>query len=300
MEGKRAYDRKKAYLPAISFAGVFLPSRGNSHLQQHSGLVHADMDNLIEIKTTKRSLCSDPRTAYVFTSPSGTGLKAGIHVPFVTGDADYKHAWHAVRAEYERLYGAQWDTTGKDISRLCFVSHDSTMYSNLEALCFDVPPAPDPQPTPDTFPRLSFRKGNHHCCGYAERAIKTAVQMIQSAPLGTRHHTRLRAARLLGGYVAGGVLTEGESYGALAQALVGYTEDLPRALKTVGDGLRYGQAHPIRLQALEADRQAWAAQRRPTEPLRAPDDPWDGIPTLPLRPYLGYRGITSRRVQPHG
>jgi hypothetical protein len=158
---------------------------------------------------------------------------------------------------------------------------------------------PIPKPRPPT-PQLSVPR--QHTChlDYAGQAIRTAGQMIETAELGMRHHTRLKAARLLGGYVASGLLSADQAYGALAHALVGHTDDLERALKTVVDGLKYGQAHPITLEALEADRQAWAAQRRPTEPLRAPDDPWDGIPTLPLRPYLGYRGITSRRVQPHG
>jgi hypothetical protein len=119
------------------------------------------------------------------------------------------------------------------------------------------------------------------------------VQMIQSAPMGTRHHTRLRAARLLGGYVAGGMLSEERAYGVLAQALVGYTEDLPRALRTVEDGLRYGQARPIQLQDLERERQAWLDQHRSLSshtPYKAsPEDPWTGRRTLPLRPYTGLR-----------
>jgi hypothetical protein len=73
--------------------------------------------------------------------------------------------------------------------------------------------------------------------------------MIETAELGMRHHTRLKAARLLGGYVASGLLSEDQAYGALAHALVGHTDDRERALKTVVDGLKYGQAHPITLEA---------------------------------------------------
>jgi hypothetical protein len=134
------------------------------------------------------------------------------------------------------------------------VSHDLDLFWNPTAEMFDVPPAPILQPRP---PQRSISRQGYVYQGYAERAIYTAVQMILTAELGTRHHARLRAAHLLGGYVAGGLLSDDQAYGALAQALVGHTDDLERALKTVQDGLAYGAAHPITLEALEAERQAW-------------------------------------------
>jgi VirE N-terminal domain len=94
-------------------------------------------------------------------------------------DAAYKRAWRLVSAHYERRYGGIWDASGKDISRLCFASYDTHAYVNFNAEMFVM----DSQQW------------------YVEQAIKTAVQMITSAAIGTRHHTRLRAARLLGGYV---------------------------------------------------------------------------------------------------
>jgi hypothetical protein len=123
--------------------------------------------------------------------------------------------------------------------------------------------------------------------------------MIQAAPMGIRYHTRLRAARLLGGYVARGLLSEENAYHVLAQALVGHTEDLERALKTVEDGLTYGQAYPITLEALEIERQAWLAARRSLSrangDVSPQEDRWGGLPTLPLRPYTGYRGYGRGR-----
>ena len=291
-EGKVAYDRAKAYLPAVTFGGVFVPSRGNAHLQQHSGLVLGDMDSLSNIIAAKRAICSDRRTACVFASPSAIGLKAAVHVPVVTDDITYKHAWQTVKAEYERLYGACWDPSGKDVSRLCYTSHDPDLYINVNAEVFDVPPAPAPEPQPQPQrPSVPPSHTNHQ--DYAERAIRSATEMIQQAPLGVRHHTRLRAARLLGGYVAGEMISEERAYGALAQALVGYTEHLEKALKTVEDGLRYGQEHPIKIEDLETERQAWLDQHRSwprvSHQKRPTDDPWAGRRTLPLRPYGGLR-----------
>jgi hypothetical protein len=297
-EGKRAYDQGKAHLPAVTFGGTFAPSRGIAYLQQHSGIVHGDLDHLDDVAAMKRRISADPRTIYCFISPSGEGLKLGVHVPIVADDVAYKHAWQTVATAYEAHYGGRWDSSGKDVSRLCFVSHDPELYWNPEAELFDVTPPPASPPRPLTAPKTWGLSHHDTYLGYAERAIKTAVQMIQAAQMGTRHHTRLKAARLLGGYVAGSLLTEEQAYGALASALVGHTEDLERALKTVEDGLRYGQAHPITLDALEAERQQWIEAHRlilPTPHHETSDhDPWDGMNTLPLKPYTGYRGQHSR------
>jgi hypothetical protein len=300
-EGKRAYNRAKASLPAVTFAGIFAPTRGNAHLQRHSGIVHGDLDQLSDLRSAKHAIGTDPRTVYVFISPSGTGLKLGVHVTSVADDTAYKHAWQTVRAEYEARYRVAWDPSGKDVSRLCFLSADPEICLNPAPTVFEVASALPPKayqqshrPTP-----MQLYTDNRDA---VERAIVTATAMIQSAPPGTRHHTRLRAARLLGGYVAGGLLAEEQAYGALAQAVVGHTDDLELALRTVEDGLRYGQAHPITVEALEAERRAWLEQHRSQLPRRtAPlsTDPWDGLNTLPLRPYTGWRGMTRWRAQPH-
>jgi hypothetical protein len=302
-EGKRAYDRAKASLPAVTFGGIFSPTRGNVHLQQHSGIVHVDLDKLRDLVATRRAYSNDPRTVYLFTSPSATGLKAGIHVERVSDDAAYKHAWHAARAEFERLYHASWDPTGKDVSRLCYVSSDPDLYVNPEAACFDVAPPPTPPPKPATPIGMAITHTLERSDDYALRAIKTATRMIQMAEPGTRHHTRLRAARLLGGYIAGGMLSHDQAYAILKEALRDHTTHLERALATVEDGLRYGQANPIILADLEAERRAWLEQRSSRHPCRAKPtrtDPWDGVNTLPLRPYTGWRGLIRGRARSHG
>jgi hypothetical protein len=299
--GEQSYRTAKNRLPAFTFAGTFEPSRLIANLQQHSGVVHADLDHLPDVFAAKQAISADPRTVYTFISPRGKeGLKFGVRTPILPNDPAYKHAWQTVAVEYERLYGGVWDPSGKDISRLCYVSYDPALYWNPDAACFDVPPPPTPAAKPIT-PASTWRESptQHDPREFAERAIDTAVSMIQSAPLGTRHHTRLRAARLLGGFVAGGMLSEERAYGVLAQALVGYTEHLDRALKTVEDGLHYGMARPITPEDLEAERHAWIDQHRSishhNHPKPPTANPWAGRRTLPLRPYGGLR--MPREVQ---
>jgi hypothetical protein len=296
-QGKAAYDRAKAHLPAVTFGGTFLPTRGNAYLQQHSGIVHMDLDDLADVAATKQALRTDPHVVYVFVSPSAIGLKAGIHVPIVDDDQGYKHAWHTVRAAYEQQYGVTWDPSGKDVSRLCFVSYDPELSMNLDAEIFDVPLAPPP-PTPEPYKEPGPRQPSVEGHGYdpqrdVERAVRTAVQMIQAAPMGTRHHTRLKAAKLLGGYVGAGILPYTEALSTLSRALEGYTENLAGALKTVVDGLAYGESAPFRLSDLEADWQRWMDAHQPAAPSRhdqpSPDDRDAGTLTLPLKPYQGLR-----------
>jgi VirE N-terminal domain len=278
-------------MPLPSLASL-KPSRGNAYLQQHSGLVHGDLDDVGDVEAVKRALADDRRTVYVFISPSANGVKVGVHVPIVDDDAAYKHAWQAVATEYERLYGVRWDPSGKDISRLCYISNDPDLYMNLDAEEFNIPPAPVLEPRP---PQGSVSRRDPWYQGYAERAIHTAVQMIEDAELGTRHHTRLRAARLLGGYVAGGLLSDDQAYGALAQALVDHTEDLQRALKTVEDGLAYGKSHPITVDALEAERQDWLAHHGRTNTLQG------GLRTIAAAQVLArgsLRTIQAKEVPP--
>jgi hypothetical protein len=149
------------------------------------------------------------------------------------------------------------------VQRLSYASYDPDAYWNPEADVFKVPAPPIQelrQPTsmqPLTTTPIIDRRDDHAVC-----AIKAAVQMIQTAVLGARHHTRLRAARLLGGYIAGGMLNYDQAYTLLAHALNGHTDDMAAALRTVKDGLAYGQAYPITLEALEAERQSWLDHRR--------------------------------------
>jgi hypothetical protein len=297
--GKAAYDRAKAHLPAFTFGGTFHPKRGNLYLQQHSTLVLGDLDNLSDIAATKRAICSDPRTVGLFISPSAIGLKVLVYSPEVVDDTTYKYAWSTIRAEYEQKYRAHWDPSGKDVSRLCYASFDPDCYINFDAARFDVPPPPvsTPQPTPT---QATTKHTIERSDDYAVRAIKTAVQMIETAAPGVRHHTRLRASRLLGGYVAGQLITHDQAYTVLKEALRDHTEDLDRALKTVEDGLRYGEENPIKIEDLEAEQQAWIESHPTTKTTtRQPptaDDPWEGRRTLPLKPYQGLRlGRTVRR-----
>lgn len=100
---------------------------------------------------------------------------------------------------------------------------------------------------------------------YRQRALNTAVQMIRDAVDGEKHSTLLKAARLLGGYVAGGVVVESEAVNVLETEIAHKAnvsnQDLAR--KTIQNGLNYGKAYPITLDTKLAEREEWLKRHKP-------------------------------------
>lgn len=284
-QGQAAYNAAKQYLVAVTLGGTFAPKRSKTTLVQHSGLVHGDIDHLADAQAMKAVLCADASTAYCFVSPSGDGLKLGVPIAPVADDAVYKHAWQTVANYYQQHYGVTWDPSEKDICRLCFVSWDPDCYVNPDAQLFPVPLAPavqGPRQQTPPFPRLVV--SGDRCDWYARQALDTAVKMIDASPPGNRHQARTRAAYLLGGYVAGGLLTRDEALDALEAAVQRNTAHLQPSLKTIEACLEAGMQEAITLEELEQERRQWVATN-----WHKRARPWTGklatIPTEEVRPW---------------
>src|SRR5262245_59565367 len=75
-QGKDAANALKLGLPAVMFSGKFSKRKATA-LEQHSGLVCADLDNAGDNPAAVLDqIATDPHCAYTFISPSGTGVKA--------------------------------------------------------------------------------------------------------------------------------------------------------------------------------------------------------------------------------
>jgi hypothetical protein len=111
---------------------------------------------------------------------------------------------------------------------------------------------------------------------YGKWAIDNAVRMIDEsvAPRGdihgNRHQARLRAARLLGGYVAGGLLDYWKAREALADAVQRNTDDFTAAMQTVDDGLANGQSSPITFEDKERERGEYLRRQADSQPASVP------------------------------
>jgi hypothetical protein len=258
-QGQAAYKTAKERLDAVTFGGTFAPKRSKTTLVQHSSVVHGDLDHLDDVTATKQTLCADAHTVYCFVSPGGDGLKVGVGVEPVTENATYRHAWQVVADYFQAQYGVTWDPTGKDVCRLCFVSWDPATYCNGTPQPFPVPPAPAPVPSLHTPPPSRHTHASGHRDAYAREALDRATRLIEVSVPGQQHSARCRAAYLLGGYIAGELLSYAEAYAALEAAVQRTAQNVPRAMHDITDGLAAGQHAPITADALAQERRAWRA-----------------------------------------
>jgi hypothetical protein len=124
---KTKRNELKKGLPAICFSGEF-NKRKDASLVKHSGLICLDFDNFdtaSSLSKKRKELQEDKHSMAVFTSPSGNGLKVIVKIP---GDEDnHRNYFLSLEDYYDCEY---FDTTCKNISRVCYESYDPDIYVN--------------------------------------------------------------------------------------------------------------------------------------------------------------------------
>jgi len=149
---KVAKSELKKDLPAVTWSGTFelkkayvkkkgcfeLISKRDNHLLDYSGLIVIDIDNLKpkEVQAIKKE-CKDDVFLYAcFMSPSG-GIKLLYEV-----DAPPEYhktaSFSQLKKYVEDMYGQEVDKSGKNVSRLCYISYDPDIYVNKDYICFNV------------------------------------------------------------------------------------------------------------------------------------------------------------------
>jgi len=151
-KAKQAASLLKNELPAVLLSGRFATRDKNVSLEEkltaHSGLLCADLDNLApdQMVACRAQLITSPHLWALFTSPTGTGLKAVFRVQ--ADVADHEGSFRAVQAHVRELCRVEIDEACKDVGRPCFVSHDPGAYLNREATV--LPPLATPLKSPAT------------------------------------------------------------------------------------------------------------------------------------------------------
>lgn len=119
----------KMQLPGVCFQGTF-KHRSVDKLIQHSGFIIIDIDKIDSpIKEEKEKISKDEYIYALWISPSGKGLKGLVKIPPEKEnhkgyfDSFGKHLGHP-----------KWDSSGSDVSRICFESYDPEIYINENAL----------------------------------------------------------------------------------------------------------------------------------------------------------------------
>lgn len=130
---RRITDEKQARaFKAVSFdyacfCGTF-SKRSNSDIIEPSGLICLDFDHFADVEAMRQTLLEDDYfdTVLMFTSPSGDGVKWVVEKT----DSKMKHEdyFNALAAYLKDAYDLVADANCKDLSRACFLPHDSRAY----------------------------------------------------------------------------------------------------------------------------------------------------------------------------
>lgn len=225
-------DKLKKTLPGISFCGVF-NKRSNDALVESSGLACLDFDDTLEVPDgLQKFVCAK------FLSPSSSGIKIIIKIPQVKDDKSYKEYFLALEEKFPTI-----DGSGKDISRLTYMSYDPDIYINGESPTWTEKCTELKQ----TSAALSTKVHTHQQSNYAKFTI--ALKMIQQAPIGNRHESILKAGRLMGGYIAGGEVKEEDvlnTFESAVQDRMDHPSDFKAQWDTFKTGIKYGKDLPLK------------------------------------------------------
>lgn len=120
---KERKNQLKCNLPSICFSGKFT-ERKDECLQEHSGFICLDFDEVPELRDFQTDLINLPYVYACWISPSGNGLKALVRI------ADPKKHREHFTALQEEL---NCDKSGINESRVCYESYDPDIYINTKA-----------------------------------------------------------------------------------------------------------------------------------------------------------------------
>jgi len=129
---KAEADNKKKQLLAFTPSAVFTEKRQMPFLEMYSGFLHLDFDKLTpeQLQTAFAIISKISYTSLCFISPSGNGLKVFVEVSTELEHHDI--AYLQVQKHYEDATGLKADPSCKDVTRLCFMSHDPNAYRTIQ------------------------------------------------------------------------------------------------------------------------------------------------------------------------
>lgn len=132
------YTKTKKSMTAFTVTGTFNGGRKPELMTSYSGLIILDFDKLGDIlPDVKKAIVENKHTFACFLSPSGDGLKVIVQVD--TKQEEHSDVFNAVAEYYAAFTGVNVDVSGKDITRLCFLSCDPEIYINDKSEHFAMP-----------------------------------------------------------------------------------------------------------------------------------------------------------------
>ena len=128
----------KNKLPAFTVSGNFENGRKAADIVNYSNFLVLDLDKLSEeqVENVQKLVKLAHYTYAAFISPSGNGMKIIVQVN--SSVEHHKEAFKQVADHYEQCLNLEIDSSGSDVSRLCFMSYDPSCHFNKNADVFDV------------------------------------------------------------------------------------------------------------------------------------------------------------------
>ena len=147
-----AQEKAKTRLPAITPSILIKDgrrTRENSKNFVYTSLIQADFDHHPNPEQLMIELEAEPHTRLIFASVRGKA-KAFFQVATVTSLSDHAAAFEAVRQYCETQGYGEIDKSCRDLTRLCFISHDpNAVLKDAEPLNWK-PQMPLPRPPTPT------------------------------------------------------------------------------------------------------------------------------------------------------
>lgn len=126
-DNEPAKTRTKRKLPSFVVAAIFNSDRRLlADIKDFTGLMVIDFDHVDVIKF-KEQLSKLPIIFAAFVSPSGDGVKVIVKTPAVKDRDSHVGTFLSLK---EYFNSEHFDDSGKDYTRLCYMSHDPDIYIN--------------------------------------------------------------------------------------------------------------------------------------------------------------------------
>ena len=126
----------KESLPSFTVSATFNDRRIKENVNDYNGLIHLDYDGVDNPEQLKDEVSKLETTFCAFTSPGGKGLKVFIKTNATL--ESHESSFNQLRRLYDTYVGIESDRSVKDVTRLCYASSDTLLYSNNESIEFDV------------------------------------------------------------------------------------------------------------------------------------------------------------------
>jgi len=240
------YRKYKITLPAVTFCASFDENRDRAHVKDATGFIIPDLDHLTDIDSVFNTIIHDENIWFVFRSPSGDGIKCGLRSEGIKSDEDIKLFFDACSRYFLETYGLKLDQACKDISRLTFVSYDPDLFINESPSYFDIQAWRKKAPEKFYMPPST---NNGWRASYGQKVLESCCREIAESQKGQQHNTRLRKARVIGGFIASGFIDEAEAMLAIESAVrASGALRIDQAMKSISDGIENGKLSPLQPQ----------------------------------------------------